>query len=117
MPMSIGGKIKTLEDIEKRLRIGADKVINTMAFKSSNFVKNAAKEFGSQCIVVSIDVKLVNDLYEVFVNCGRKATGLNPFDYAKSISDSGAGEILINSIDRDGVGQGYDINLLKRYQK
>jgi imidazole glycerol-phosphate synthase subunit HisF len=114
MPTTLGGKIKTLKDIEDRLKLGADKiVINTEAFRQKGFIDSAAKEFGSQCIVVSIDAKLVNGHYKVFVACGQENTGLSPAVWARTMNHAGAGEILINSIDRDGQKEGYDINLIE----
>ncbi len=114
MPMSIGGKICNLEDIEKRLKLGADKVvINTKAYEENNFIEKAAKEFGSQCIVISVDVKIVDGEYKVFIDRGMKETNIDPILWSKKIYDLGAGEILLNSIDRDGTGEGYDLNLLQ----
>ena len=113
MPMTIGGKIKNLHDIEKRLLLGADKVaINTEAYKNNKLIESAAKEFGSQCIIVSMDAKKTAQGYSVFTNFGKVDTGHNPLYWSKRMEDSGAGEILLNSIDRDGIGKGYDIVLL-----
>jgi len=113
MPITIGGKIKTLEDIEIRLKKCADKVsINSEAFRNKNFIKEAAKEFGSQCIVGSIDVKKINNAYEVFIDHGKTATETNVIEWVKTLQDLGIGEILLNSIDRDGLGVGYDLDLL-----
>jgi imidazole glycerol-phosphate synthase subunit HisF len=113
MPMTIGGKIKTLNDIEDRLLLGADKVsINTEAYKNNDLIKNAAKEFGSQCIVVSMDVRKTERGNKVFTSFGQEDTGYDPLYWAKLMEDFGAGEILLNSIDRDGTGIGYDIELL-----
>jgi imidazole glycerol-phosphate synthase subunit HisF len=114
MPISIGGKVGSLEDIESRLKLGADKVvINTKAFENIKFIEDAAKEFGSQCIVVSVDVKKINNNYRVFVDRGRKDTKMDSLFWVKEINNFGAGEILLNSIDRDGTGEGYDLDLLK----
>lgn len=111
MPVTIGGRIRSVSDIQLRLANGADKVsINTMAFDRPALIEEAAKKFGSQCLVVSIDAKQ----NEVFVDGGRRPTGLSPWDWAKRAEDHGAGEILINSIDRDGRGDGYDIELIAR---
>lgn len=113
MPMTIGGKIKSLHDIEKRLLLGADKIsINTEAYKKNKFIENAAKEFGSQCVVVSMDVKKTEKGYRVFTNFGKENTGHDPLYWSKRMENSGAGEILLNSIDRDGTGEGYDIELI-----
>jgi imidazole glycerol-phosphate synthase subunit HisF len=114
MPIAVGGKIRTLEDIEKKLSAGADKaVINTKPAEDDQFVKQAAREFGSQCIVISVDVKLVNDEYKVMTECGSKDIGYNPVNWCQKLENDGAGEILLNSIDRDGMQKGYDIPLLK----
>tara|TARA_B110000008_G_scaffold275379_1_gene312728 strand:- start:402 stop:1208 length:807 start_codon:yes stop_codon:yes gene_type:complete len=113
MPMTIGGKIKDLHDIEKRLLLGADKIsINTEAYKENKLIEMAAKEFGSQCIVVSMDVKKTLQGNRVFTNFGTKDTGHDPLYWSKRLEEAGAGEILLNSIDLDGTGRGYDIQLL-----
>ena len=115
MPMTIGGKIKNLYDIEKRLLLGADKVsINTQAFKDKKLINDAAKEFGSQCVVVSMDVKKTRLGNRVFTTFGQEDTGYDPLYWSKLMEDYGAGEILLNSIDRDGTGEGYDIELLEQ---
>lgn len=114
MPIAVGGRIKSLIDIEKRLFAGADKVtINTKAIEDRNFIETAAKEFGSQCIVISIDVKLENNQYRVMADRGRIPTEYNPLDWSKIVETQGAGEIFLNSIDRDGMKNGYDISLMK----
>ena len=114
MPLTIGGGIKTLEDVELRLAAGADKVvINTEAFHKPEFVSECAKIFGSQCIVISIDAKKVSPAsWEVFVGFGKEATGVSPEIWAKKMESMGAGEILINSIDRDGKANGFDLDLV-----
>jgi len=115
MPITVGGKIRTLSDIEKRLSVGADKVsINTMAINDHNFIQEAAKQFGSQCIVVSMDAKIVDNEHRVFANGGKDMTKFTPKELSKIVEDYGAGEILINSIDRDGKGNGYDIELINK---
>ena len=115
MPITVGGKIRTLEDIEKRLSVGADKVsINTMAITDPNFIQEAAKQFGSQCIVVSMDAKIVDNEHRIFANGGKNMTKFTPKELSKIVEDYGAGEILINSIDRDGKGNGYDIELINQ---
>ena len=115
MPMTVGGKIKTLNDIEKRLSLGADKIsINTAAINNPKFVKEASREFGSQCIVLSIDAKMINNQYKVFKNHGKEMAKFDPIELSKLYEDNGAGEILINSIDRDGTSLGYDIELIKQ---
>jgi len=115
MPITVGGKIKTLKDIETRLSIGADKVsINSQVLLNKDFIAQAAKEFGSQCIVISIDVKIIGGKYRVMAEGGSKNTDYDPAEWAKIVESSGAGEIFLNSIDRDGTGGGYDIELLKQ---
>lgn len=114
MPITVGGRIRTLGDIERRLASGADKVaINTQALAEPSFVQSAAREFGAQCIVVSMDAKLVPGGYEVMSEGGRTSTGLSPDGWARQCADLGAGEIFLNSIDRDGARTGYDIPLLQ----
>ena len=114
MPITIGGKIKNLNDIELRLKLGADKIsINTKVLSNPSFVEEAAKEFGSQCIVISIDAKKHNDKYFVFDHINSKSTNLDVMDLTGTVNNLGAGEILLNSVDRDGSGEGYDIKLLE----
>ena len=115
IPITIGGKIKYLNQIYKYLENGADKIaINSYAFKDKNFINKAAKEFGSQCIVVSIDVKKIKDDYKVFIDNGTTNTNMNLETWVDIVQKEGAGEILINSIDRDGSKIGYDFNILKK---
>jgi cyclase len=115
MPLSFGGGIRSLEDVLSRIRFGADKVtINSKALSEPNFLDECAKEFGSQCIVASIDVGTGRDgLWEVYKKGGKIPTGRHPVEWAKEVEDRGAGEILLNSIDRDGNGKGYDIPLIR----
>jgi cyclase len=114
MPLTVGGGVRTVDDIRKLLTCGADKVsINTAAVNRRTFVKEAAEKFGDQCIVVAIDAKKVGDSWEIFTHGGRNATGLNAVDYAKEVVSLGAGEILLTSMDRDGTKQGYDIPLTR----
>ena len=115
MPLSVGGGIRTLEDIRGILQKGADKIIiNTAAFEEKGFIKTAAERFGSSTIIVSIDVrKKENGRYEVYVRGGTKATGLDPMSWAKEAEKQGAGEIMITSIDREGTMKGLDIELIK----
>ena len=119
VPLSVGGKIRTLEDIKKRLKAGADKVvINSVAIDNPEFIKKAAEEFRSQCIVVSIDVKKTSmDKWNIFKYFGKNITDLNLTKWIEIIQELGAGEILIQSIDRDGTSQGYDLDLLKSISK
>ena len=114
MPITVGGRIRTLADIERRLALGADKVsLNTQALDDPDFVSLAAREFGSQCVVISIDVKAHEDgCHEVMKGGGKTPTGLAPTDWALQMQERGAGEILLNSTDRDGMKGGYDIPLL-----
>ena len=117
MPITIGGKIKNLNDIEIRLTKCADKVsINSEAFRNKNFIKEASREFGSQCIVGSIDVKKINNDYEVFIDHGKTSTKTNVIEWIKTLQDLGVGEILLNSIDRDGLGNGYDLDLINKIE-
>lgn len=113
MPVTFGGRIRTLFDIEARLLRGADKIsINTIAIEQPDFIDQAAREFGSQCIVVSIDVKTIDNQPVVMVQGGSRPTGLEPAVWAQIVEGRGAGEILLNSVDRDGARTGYDIALL-----
>lgn len=115
MPMTVGGGVKTIEDIRDLLAVGADKVaINTAAIEMPELIRDGAREFGAQCIVVSIDVKRGADgRAEVFSGCGRKATGRDPVAWARQVENLGAGEILLTSVDRDGTMKGYDVDLVK----
>ncbi len=117
MPLTVGGGVRTLEDIRKLLLAGADKVsINTAAVKDPEFVRRAAEKFGSQCIVVAIDAKRSADpglRFEVFTHGGRNATGIDAVAWAQRMAEYGAGEILLTSMDRDGTKQGFDIELTR----
>ena len=114
MPITIGGKIKELVDIEKRLKSCADKVsINTKAIEEKKFISDAAKEFGSQCIVVSVDAKQVGNEFYAFSNFGKINSNIKIKDWLKIAQEQGAGEILLNSIDNDGLGLGYNVELFK----
>ena len=115
VPLTVGGGIKTLQNIRDLLLAGADKVsINTAAVKNVNFVKEASKKFGSQCMVVAIDAKKVSEnKWEVFTHGGKNKTGIDVVEFAKQVQSNGAGEILLTSMDRDGTKSGYDIDLLK----
>jgi len=112
MPLTVGGGVRTLDDIRDLLRAGADKVsINTAAVQRPEFVKEAAERFGTQCIVVAIDAKRSGSGWEVFTHGGRKPTGLDAIDWARTMASFGAGEILLTSMDRDGTKEGYDLAL------
>lgn len=115
MPFTVGGGVGTLEDISALLGAGCDKVsANTQAVKNPEFVKEAAAKFGTQCIVVAIDAKKTgNNKWEVYVNGGRDATGLDAVEWAGKAASLGAGEILLTSMDRDGTRDGYDIELTR----
>jgi len=114
MPLTVGGGVRTLDDIRNLLLAGADKVsIMTAAVKNPDFVAEAARKFGSQCIVVAIDAKSVGDRFEVFTHGGREATGIDAVDYAKLVEAKGAGEILLTSMDRDGTREGFNLPLTR----
>ena len=118
MPLTVGGGVRTNEDIKMLLDSGADKVsINTSVITNPNFIKEASEAFGSQCIVVAIDAKRNNDGWQIFTHGGREPTGLDPIDFAKKAEFLGAGEILLTSMDRDGTKKGYDTDLLNKITK
>ncbi len=116
MPLTVGGGIRTVEDIRELLLAGADKVsINTSAVRNPNLIKEGARKFGSQCIVVAIDARRVEKgRWNVFVEGGRRDTGLDAVEWARRVCDLGAGEILLTSMDADGTKQGYDVELTAR---
>jgi len=114
MPLTVGGGVKELPDIENLLHAGADKVsINTAAIHRPEFVREAAERFGSSTIVVAVDAKRTGDHWECFTHGGRKPTGIDAVEWARRMSDYGAGEILLTSMDRDGTKDGYDIPLTR----
>ncbi|WP_045834688.1 imidazole glycerol phosphate synthase subunit HisF [Hyphomicrobium sp. 99] len=119
MPLTVGGGVRTVEDIRKLLEAGADKVsINTAAVTNRAFVKEASEKFGAQCIVVAIDAKKVSGegeppRWEIFTHGGRKPTGLDAIAYAREVAELGAGEILLTSMDRDGTKAGFDVALTR----
>jgi cyclase len=119
MPVTVGGGVRTVDDIRELLRSGADKVsINTAAVNRREFVKEAAEKFGDQCVVVAIDAKRVkrgggSDRWEIFTHGGRNATGIDAIEYAQEVVSLGAGELLLTSMDRDGTRQGFDIPLTR----
>jgi cyclase len=116
VPLTVGGGVKTIDDIQKLLSAGADKVsINTAAVENFNFIKESSLKFGSQCIVIAIDAKKISDgKWTIFTHGGRKDSGIDVFEYLKVIEKNGAGEILLTSMDRDGTKSGYDIELTKK---
>jgi cyclase len=119
MPLTVGGGVRTVEDIRRLLLAGADKVsINTAAVKNPAFVREAAEKFGDQCIVVAIDAKRVSapdeaPRWEIFTHGGRNATGIDALAFAKQVASLGAGELLVTSMDRDGTKGGYDLALVR----
>ena len=118
IPLTVGGGIKSLNDIRNLLNAGADKVsINTSAIENPNIIRESSKEFGSQCIVVAIDAKRNKNSWNVFTHGGRVATQLDAIQWAKKVNDLGAGELLITSMDEDGQQKGYDIPLLKTIEE
>jgi cyclase len=114
MPFSVGGGIKNLEQIKNLLKFGADKVIiGENAVKNPNLVKEASETFGSQSIIVCLDVKKIDGKYSLFIDSGKINTGICPKEFSKKIEKMGCGEIIINSIDLDGIMKGYDLKLIK----
>ena len=115
VPLTVGGGVRSIEDINKLLNCGADKVsINTAAVQNAELVIESSKKFGSQCILVAIDAKKNDEIWEVFTHGGRKNTGINAIEFAKKMEECGAGELLITSMDRDGTQVGYDIDLMNK---
>lgn len=114
IPLTVGGGIRTLDDIRLILSAGADKVsVNTAAVRNPDLVTEAAKAYGSQCVVIAIDAKRTGEGFEVYINGGRAATGLDALEWAGRAEELGAGEILLTSMDRDGTRDGYDIELMR----
>ena len=115
VPLTVGGGIRSVDDISKLLNCGADKVsINTAAVQNTKVVIESSKKFGSQCIVVAIDAKLNNDKWEVFTHGGRENTKIDVLEFAKKMEECGAGELLVTSMDRDGTQVGYDLRLMSK---
>jgi imidazole glycerol-phosphate synthase subunit HisF len=115
VPLTVGGGVKNIEDINRLLNCGADKVsINTAAVQDSQVIIESSKKFGSQCIVVAIDAKLNGSKWEVFTHGGRSGTGIDVLEFAKKMENSGAGELLVTSMDKDGTQSGYDIELMSK---
>ena len=114
IPLTVGGGINTVADFDRVLKCGADKVsVNSGAIKSPALISEAAKLYGDQCVVLSVDIKRVNGVFTVFAKGGRENMGINAIDWIRRGVDSGAGEIVVNSIDTDGVKRGFDLELLK----
>ena len=116
MPLTVGGGIRSIEDIRKLLLCGADKVsINTAAIKNPQLIKKASSKFGNQCIVVAIDAKQIKkNKWEIFTHGGRKKTGIDAIKWAKKMESLGAGEVLLTSMDKDGTKSGFDLELTKK---
>ena len=113
IPLTVGGGIHSLADFERVLQCGADKVsVNSWALKNPDLIEQAAKRYGDQCVVLSVDVKRVDGVYTVFAKGGRENTGLEAIEWIRRGVGSGAGEVVVNSIDTDGVKQGFDLPLL-----
>ena len=113
IPLTVGGSVNALSDFDRVLKCGADKVsVNTGAIRNPALIGEAAKRYGDQCVVLSMDVKRVNSAFHVFAKGGREDTGLNAVDWAKYGEDHGAGELVVNSIDTDGVRGGFDLEML-----
>ncbi len=114
IPLTVGGGINTLSDFDRVLKCGADKVsVNSGAIKNPSLIYEAAKRYGDQCVVISADVKRVDGKYTVFSKGGRENTGMEAISWIKHCVDSGAGEVVLNSIDTDGVKKGFDLEMLK----
>jgi len=114
IPLTVGGGINTVEDFDRVLKCGADKVsVNSGAIKNPSLIKEAAHKYGDQCVVLSVDIKRVDGAFHVFAKGGREDTGIEAINWIKQGVANGAGEIVVNSIDTDGVKQGFDIELLK----
>lgn len=114
IPLTVGGGINTLEDFDRVLKCGADKVsVNSGVIKNPDLIKAAAEKYGSQCVVISADIKRVDGEFRVFARGGRDDTGMEGVSWIKRCVDNGAGEVVVNSIDTDGVKKGFDIEMLK----
>lgn len=114
IPLTVGGGINTVDDFDRVLKCGADKVsVNSGAIKNPDLIKEAAEKYGSQCVVISADIKRVNGEFRVFARGGRDDTGMEAISWIKRCVDNGAGEVVVNSIDTDGVKKGFDIEMLK----
>ncbi len=115
IPLTVGGGINTLDDFDRVLKCGADKVsVNSGAIRNPQLIEDAAKRYGSQCVVLSADVKRVDGVFRVFAKGGRENTGMEAIEWIRSGVERGAGEIVLNSIDTDGVKQGFDLEMLQK---
>lgn len=115
IPLTVGGGINTVEDFDRVLKCGADKVsVNSGAIRNPDLVYQAAKLYGDQCVVLSVDVKRVDGVFRVFSKGGRENTGMEAIEWIKRCTDNGAGEIVVNSIDTDGVKNGFDLEMLEK---
>ena len=118
IPLTVGGGIRTIDDISRLLNVGCDKIsLNSTAIKNPNLIDEAANKFGSQCVVVAIDAKKTGDNYSVFINGGRLDTGKDALIWAKEAQERGAGEILLTSMDCDGVKNGFELNLTRIFSE
>ena len=118
IPLTVGGGIRTIDDISRLLNVGCDKIsLNSAAIKNPNLIDEAANKFGSQCVVVAIDAKRTDDGYSVFINGGRLDTGKDALAWAKEAQERGAGEILLTSMDCDGVKNGFELNLTRIFSE
>ena len=118
IPLTVGGGIRTIDDISRLLNVGCDKIsLNSAAIKNPNLIDEAANKFGSQCVVVAIDAKRTGEGYSVFINGGRLDTGRDAFAWAKEVQERGAGEILLTSMDCDGVKNGFELNLTRIFSE
>ena len=118
IPLTVGGGIRTIDDISRLLNVGCDKIsLNSAAIKNPNLIDEAANKFGSQCVVVAIDAKKTGDSYSVFINGGRLDTGKDALAWAKEAQERGAGEILLTSMDCDGVKNGFELNLTRIFSE
>ncbi len=114
IPLTVGGGINTLDDFDRVLKCGADKVsVNSGAIKNPNLIAEAAKKYGDQCVVLSSDIKRVNGKFTLFAKGGRENTGIDAIEWIKRGAENGAGEIVVNSIDTDGVKNGFDLEMLE----
>jgi len=114
IPLTVGGGINTVDDFDRVLKCGADKVsVNSGAIRNPDLVREAAEKYGNQCVVLSVDIKRVNGVFHVFAKGGREDTGMEAISWIKRCVDMGAGEVVVNSIDTDGVKQGFDLEMLK----